>query len=203
MHRSYNRINNILIILCSGILIIMLLSSIASFVFSGKASLYVATITVLTVACAYICCKTKVYLDCRFWIIIFILGVFAKVFVGLFVHAEIVSDMKRCLTAAHLTLKGDMSWQEDAYFILFGYQVPFVLYEAAVLKVFGSTTSLYLLNALLSILSAVLIKMIILNITNDNYCSWFVSALYMILPSTFLRVSVLYNQILGGFFLVF
>ena len=191
----------ILINLCRCILVIILLNCMAAFAFSGGASIYIVGVTIFLGIIVYICVKTSIYKDKRFWITLFILGIIAKLFVALFIHADIISDMKHCLTAAQSTLHGDMSWQEENYFIHFGFQVPFVLYEALVLKLFNSTNMLYLNNALFSIATAVLIYRIVLNLTNDSYCSWFISAIYMFLPSTFLRVSVLYNQILGGFFL--
>ena len=187
--------------ICRCIIAVMLLCCLASFAFSGKTSFFIAGVTAFVGIAGYICVKTKIYLDKRFWIILFISGVVAKLFVALFIHADIVNDMKRCLSAAQSTLQGDMSWQEDKYFIQYGFQIPFVLYEAFVLKLFNSTTMLYFINALLSIATAILIKQIVSNMVNDEYTSWFISTIYMLLPSTFLRVSVLYNQILGGFFL--
>ena len=197
----FNRTEKTLKTLCCCILAVILLSSIASMFFSGKASFYIAGITVLAVIIGYICVKTKLYLNSRFWIALFILGAIAKIFVGIFIHADVISDMKHCLSAAQATLQGNMSWQEENYFIRFGFQVPFVLYEAVILKLFHSTMMLYVFNALFTIMTAVLINRIVFNMVNDTYCSWVVSGIYMILPSTFLRVSVLYNQILGGLFL--
>lgn len=201
MDMFFNKTEKALRSICCCVLVIVLLNIIVSLFFSGKASFYIAGITVFVGIAGYVCVKTRIYQDNRFWINLFILGAVAKLFVGLFVHADIISDMKHCLSAAQLTVQGDMSWQEENYFIQFGFQVPFVMYEAMILKLFHSTTMLYVANALFSIATAILINRIVANMVNDTYCSWVVSAIYMILPTTFLRVSVLYNQILGGMFL--
>lgn len=201
MEKLFEKTDKTLKIICCCILAIILLNSIASLFFSGKSSLYIAGICVFAGILGYICIKTKIYQNDRFWIGLFILGAIAKIFAGLLIHAEIISDMKHCLSAAQSTLQGDMSWQEEPYFIQFGFQVPFVLYEAFILKLFSSTNMLYVVNALLSIATAILINRIIVNMVKDAHCAWVVSTLYIIMPSTFLRVSVLYNQILGGLFL--
>ncbi len=201
MEKFIAKTDKILKAVCCCILVIMLLSSIASLFFSGKSSFYIAGVSIFAGVVGYICAKKKVYANKRFWIGLFILGAIAKIVAGLFVHADIISDMKHCLSAAQSTVQGDMSWQDELYFIHFGFQVPFVLYEALILKLFNSTIMLYIANALLSIATAILINRIVVNMVKDAYCAWVVSTVYMILPSTFLRVSVLYNQILGGFFL--
>lgn len=201
MNRILVNIEKSLKLICCSLIFFAICNSIASAFISGQASFFIIGMTIVVTTLATICLKTQLYKKSRLWIMLFILGAFAKIFISLYVHADIISDMKHCLVAAQSTMNGDLSWQEELYFIRFAYQIPFVLYEALILKTFKTIMALYIANALLSIATAYLIKCIVTNIFKDECCSWLIASIYMMLPSTFMRVSVLYNQILGGFFL--
>ena len=196
------KIEIILLYMGGSVLVFLLCSRFFSYFFSGKTSFLILLATFLLLCMIYICYKSNIYRRKSFWIGLFIIGFLLKLITGVFLHDVIISDMKHCLTAAQMTLNGDLSWQDEQYFIQFAYQVPFVLYEAFILYLFKTIKALYFINVVLSILTTILLKKVVFNMLGDENTSWVISSLYMILPSTFLRVGVLYNQILGGFFLM-
>ena len=201
MRKSLFFVEKSLNTVCCFFLSLMVLSVVLSIFDSGRASFFIIAMILVIALLIIFCYETKVYKYKWFWVTLFFVGAMAKLFVSIYIHADIISDMKHCLQAAQMTLNGDMSWQEEKYFVRFGFQVPFVLYEALILRIFNTTTALYLFNAFFSIATAYLVNRIVVNILKDEYCAWVISSLYMILPSTLIRISTLYNQILGGFFL--
>lgn len=91
--------------------------------------------------------------------------------------------------------------QED-YFIKWGFQLPLVLYETVILQVFNTTLSLYLLNALYSIISCFLLYKILKKVSTNERIICLVMSLYLFMPSSIFHIGLLYNHVISGMFIL-
>lgn len=137
----------------------------------------------------------------RILLIICVLGVLVRISYSYFVHVPIVSDMEKCYNAALQMAEGNTEWATDAYFQRWGYQIPFVLYESLVLRVFRNSDSLLFLNVLYGLITAFAIYKILYELTGNRILSLFICNIYLWFPSAIMIQGVLYNQIIGGMFL--
>ena len=87
----------------------------------------------------------------------------------------------------------DKSWLENSFFSAWGYQIPFVYYEAFILKLFGSELALKLLNVAFMVVTNVLIYLIAGKCTNSR-AAFITAVLYSVYPAPVLLSSVLTNQ---------
>jgi len=133
-----------------------------------------------------------------FWLLVICIGIGARLVFALTVRTPIRWDQEVCLDAAQRLVQGDTSWANDFYFQRWAYQIPFVLYEAFLLKIFGSVSALYVVNALESIAICVLLYFITLELVNNRVISLMVAAMFVISPSYIMHEGLLYNNIPGA-----
>ena len=88
-----------------------------------------------------------------FMIIAILLGFTVKLVYSSLIEDSAIADALLCFNAAQQAANGDFSWISLDYFQRWAYQIPFVLYETAVLKIFGNYKALYIMGAVFSILS--------------------------------------------------
>lgn len=138
-----------------------------------------------------------------FWNLIICIGIGARIIYALTVHVPIISDQQTCLEAAQRLIAGDISWTKEPYFQRWAYQIPFVLYEAVVIKAFGGISVLYFLNVLESIAICELLFLIIQEITSDRLVALMVAALFTISPSYIMHEGLIYNNILSAMLWLF
>ncbi len=118
------------------------------------------------------------------------------------VKTPISADYLLMYNAAKDMCTGDMSWMEQKFFSLWSYHIPFVYFEAIVLKVFGSDLALKLLNAVFAVCTNLFIYLLARTYTTCKIA--FISAfLYSIYPAPILLSSVLTNQHISLFFFMF
>lgn len=100
-------------------------------------------------------------------------------------------------------LEGAGGWQQPGagYFYWWGYQIPFVLYEAAVLKIVPSIWALKGMNLLLTV-GVDLLIFLIGRLFLSEKAAVAVTFLYAIYPGAIYLVSVLTNQHISLFFLL-
>ena len=113
-----------------------------------------------------------------------------------------VSDFAELLSAAQRSAAGDFSWAaaKEGYFYIWAYQIPFVLYEAAILKLFGSVLAIKMINLVFMVGSCVLIYAIAAPAgRRAALCAMLLYALY---PDVIQLSSVLTNQHVASFFLL-
>lgn len=112
---------------------------------------------------------------------------------SLFVRTPVSGDFLLIYNAAADTVEGDFGWLEKSFFSVWGYQIPFVYYEALILRITGSVLVLKLLNTAYMVVTNVMIYLIVREYEDPRIA--FISAvLYALYPAPVLLSSVLTNQ---------
>lgn len=111
------------------------------------------------------------------------------------------SDFATLYLAAQSLSKGNLSWLHENYFMLWAYQIPFVVYEAGILKLFGTMTALKIINLFCMLGISLLIYKISRRFVSREAAFSF-SVLYTLSPEPLLLSSVLTNQHLSLFLLL-
>lgn len=131
------------------------------------------------------------------------IGLLLRVVYLFTIDADIISDQHHCLTAAQQAVNGDYSWTtSDRYFELWAYQIPFVMNESLILKIFGTVRALYVFNGLFSVVTCILVYCIISKIYQKNI-AMISTTLFSCFPLFIFSISRLYNQIISGMFFAF
>lgn len=131
------------------------------------------------------------------------LGVCAALRIGyiLVVDTPIISDFYLLYDAAVRFLEGDMSWADFEYYQWWGYQLPFIGYEALVLKLFPTTWALKLMNVAFMVGTDWLVYRIGRLFLSPR-AAVAAAALYALYPGAIYTASVLTNQQSAAFFLL-
>ena len=166
-----------------------------------KNSLVVILYLLLLVLFVYLFINlVNLYIQEKFYIFIIILisAALRSLFV-IAVKTPISSDFLLMYNAAKNVVMGDISWLGQYFFTTWGYLIPYVYYEALILKLFGSSVPLLILNIVFMVGTNTLIYLIADEFTNPKVA--FISAfLYSIYPAPILLSSVLTNQHISLFF---
>ena len=181
------------------ILFIIAILNVAGLFFDGTTwiILHIVLCAILTGA-VYVVIRSGLWNNSVFWMILIGIGMVVRCVYIFSIQIPIRSDQLKCLEAAKLLLKGDKTWVQDQYFQRWAYQIPFVLYEAAVLKLFGDVSALYVFNVIWSSVTCFLLYMIVFEATEEKLVSLIVSAMYALAPAYIMHIGLLYNNILGG-----
>ena len=139
------------------------------------------------------------------WLLAAVLAVCAAirlVFI-LVIPTVLASDFAVLYQAAQAAVQGDFQWShvDAGYFYRCAYQIPFVLYEAAVLRVIPSVFALKLLNVVWMTGAAWLVYRICRRVMPE-WAALYGAFLYSVYPGTVLLTSVLTNQHIAMFFLL-
>lgn len=137
-----------------------------------------------------------------FMIIAILLGFTAKIVYSTMIEDSAIADASLCFNAAQQAVNGDFSWISLDYFQRWAYQIPFVLYETAVLKIFGNYKALYILGAVFSILTCMLVYAVSKKMVNNDNACLTVTALFTWMPNALFLIETMYNQLIGGLFLM-
>ncbi len=140
--------------------------------------------------------STKVYA-----IIIVAISFFSRLLFVFIVKTPIKSDFLVLYNAACNLVSGDKSWLNESYFTTWGYQIPFVYYEALVLKVFHSKMALDLLNVFFMTGTNLIIFMLAKKIASLR-TAFIAAFMYTIYPAPILLTTVLTNQHISLFFIM-
>lgn len=139
------------------------------------------------------------------WLLAAVLAVCAAIRLGfiLVIPTAPVSDFEALYQAAQASAQGDFQWShvDYGYFYRCAYQIPFVLYEAAVFRVIPSIFALKLLNAVWMTGAAWLVYRICRRVMPE-WAALYGAFLYSVYPGTVLLTSVLTNQHIAVFFLL-
>ena len=104
-----------------------------------------------------------------------------------------VSDFELLYGAARDLASGDASALEAEYFQLWGYQIPFVLYEALIVSLSGGAAALALLNALWGAMTAGLVS---------DGAAFAAALLYAVCPDAVMLTPALTNQCISLAFIL-
>ena len=110
--------------------------------------------------------------------------------------AEPTSDFAFIYDAAQRFAAGDAGAFSGEYFALWGYQIPFALYEALVVSLGGGEAALGALNALYGAVTALLVYLIARRFAGGG-AALFAGLLYAAWPGALLLTPVLTNQCLS------
>ncbi len=139
------------------------------------------------------------------WLLAAVLTLCAAIRLGfiLVIPTAPVSDFEELYRAALASAQGDFQWShvDSGYFYSWAYQIPFVLYEATVLRVIPSIFALKLLNVVWMTGAAYLVYRISRRVMPE-WAALYGAFLYSVYPGTVLLASVLTNQHIAMFFLL-
>ena len=119
------------------------------------------------------------------------------------VPTQPVSDFSLLYGAAQSAAAGDMRWADvtEGYFSWWQYQIPFVLYEAAILRVVPSVAALKMMNVIWSVGSVYLIWRIVTRFMPGR-CALAAAFMMAVYPAQIMYASVLTNQHISLFFVL-
>ncbi len=120
---------------------------------------------------------------------------------AIFVKTQPGSDFWEMYSAAVKLTNGDLSWLHYDYFKLWPYQIPFVIYQAAVYKLFGSILALKLMNCLFMVGTNLLIYKLSRLFTSAE-ASFKAAMIYAFCPEAIFLTSLLTNQHISLFFIM-
>lgn len=132
-------------------------------------------------------------------IIIVLLSSFSRLSFILAVKTPISADFLLLYNAAADVVSGDHHWLDQLFFQLWGYEIPFVYYEAIILKLFGSELVLKLLNAAFMAGTNLLIYLLAKEFSSPK-AAFAAASLYAVYPAPILLSTVLTNQHISLFF---
>ena len=112
-----------------------------------------------------------------------------------------VSDFALLYDSAQRLAAGDVSVFSDSYFLYWGYQIPFVLYEAFVISLGGGVTALRMLN-LAWMCGAVGLCFLLARLVGGARAGFMAGVLYALYPGAAGMASVLTNQHISLFFIL-
>ena len=192
-------------ILCAAVVSIaaaaVLLQVIGGTALQGKELL---PYSLLYLAAVLLCCMAIIKLPVNekylLWAVMAVCAITRFYYIAL-IDTPPASDFEALYNAAEKTVGGDMSWLQDRYFARWAYQIPFVLYEAFVIKLFGGITALKIINVIFMLGIDYLIYLMAEKIAGKRaaLCAAFLYAVY---PDAVHLSSVLTNQHIAAFFLL-
>lgn len=115
------------------------------------------------------------------------------------VKTPVSSDFLLIYNAAQDVISGDFSWLRNPFFAVWRYQIPFVYYEAVILKLFGTEQALRIINVFFMTGTNLLIYFIAKRIASPR-AALICALLYSVYPAPILLSSVLTNQHISLFF---
>ena len=166
----------------------------------GMAGLYWA---LLLFGCALITLAAKKLRSASILAIILLLSLGSRLCYILLIPTQPVSDFALLYESAQAAAAGDFSWSQatSGYFYLWAYQIPFVLYEAGVLRLFHSLFALKFLNVLFMVGSNYLLYRIAKSFLSET-AALCATLIYAAFPGAIMFASVLTNQHISLFFLL-
>ncbi len=119
------------------------------------------------------------------------------------VPTQPVSDFALLYSSAQSAAAGDMSWADvtEGYFSWWQYQIPFVLYEAAILRLVPSMAALKMMNVVWGVGSVYLVWRIVSRFMPGR-CALAAALMLAVYPAHLMYSSVLTNQHISLFFVL-
>lgn len=117
------------------------------------------------------------------------------------IDTPIISDFKLQFDAAMQFAEGNMEWSTQPYFMRWGYQCGWVIFEGFVLKIWNNPLSIKVVNSMLDSANAIMICKLT-EVYYGRTCSHIGGLLYAIFPFPVFFVSVLGSQQAATFFVL-
>ncbi len=188
------------ILICTSLFSVLILYQNLSVFLSVKPFCAHYYFGILVIVIGIIYCILKLNLPDKLHIIIIaLMSLIPRLLFMLFVQTPISGDFLITYHAAMQTVAGDTSWLETSFFSTWAYQIPFVYYQALILKLFGSDMALKVFNIAFMVSTNILIYKIAKTFTTSN-AALICALLYSVYPAPILLTSVLTNQHLSLMF---
>ncbi|MHB8061390.1 MAG: glycosyltransferase family protein [Ruminiclostridium sp.] len=201
MNKFKKILEKLLIIAC---LIYIGITTISNCVVFIKEKVFFYVIPVGVVICILYMIIGFIKVKVRYFAIsLFILAFVLKVIISVCYNAPPISDFGNFYNAALKAAKGDFSFSTSRYFSLWAYQTGIVTYYAILIKIFGSgILALKIVNCLFIAGVNVILYLIAQKLVSEKHAR-FIALLYLFYPATFFLASVLTNQHVSNFFILF
>ncbi len=136
--------------------------------------------------------------------VILVLAAALRVWYILVVPTQPVSDFAVLYGAAQSAAAGDVSWADvtEGYFSCWQYQIPFALYEAAILRLVPSMAALKMMNVVWGVGSVYLVRRIVSRFMPGR-CALAAALMLAADPTQMIYSSILTNQHISMFFILF
>ncbi len=119
----------------------------------------------------------------------------------LVIHTPLESDFKELFSAAKQLADGDLSWLGSEYFTRWAFQIPFVLYESLLWRLFHSVFVVKLINVFFMLGTNYLIYLISREFVSPR-TALVPTLLYAVYPAPIILSSLLTNQHISLFFIL-
>ena len=139
--------------------------------------------------------------ETRLLLIITTVSLILRVLFAVFIKTQPGSDFWEMYNAAVKLTQGNTSWLHADYFRLWSYQIPFVIYQAAIYKLFGSMLALKLMNCLFMVGINILVYKLSRLFTSAE-ASFTAAMIYAVCPEVIFLTSLLTNQHISLFFIL-
>ena len=128
-------------------------------------------------------------------IFLFLFSLIIRIGVVAWIDTPVISDFKTMYEASLELLHKTTNYKSMPYFILWGYQMGHVIYQAILLSIINNITFLKFMNALITSLTVVFIYLIGKELSNEK-AAFIISMIYSIFLFPLLLNTVLTNQFL-------
>lgn len=182
------------IILCAILLSVIVLYQNIEVVITAGTLIVFAYLAIITAVIGFMLYLAKFNMPEKLYIMsILIISLIPRLCFIILVQTPVSGDFLLMYNAAEGIISGDRTWIDIPFFSNWGYLIPFVYYEALILKLFGADSALKLLNVAFMVITNLMIYLLARECTNSRAA--FISAvLYSVYPAPILLSSVLTNQ---------
>lgn len=129
----------------------------------------------------------------KFVILLFTISFVLRLIYVLVIDTPIISDFKTMYDASLELINGTNNYKNLPYFIIWGYQMGHVLYQAFLLNIFNNVLFLKIVNAVVSSLTVVFVYLFCKKISSRKSAQ-IISFVYSLFPFSLYMNSVLSNQ---------
>ncbi len=133
--------------------------------------------------------------------VLFVCSFAIRLIIVVLLNPPVVMDFLSMLNGSWAFSKGDYSFTSNIYYVLWGYQLPFTVWQGLLLKLVPDIFFLKVVNCFLSAGVNVLIYLIAKELYSEEGAK-FTSLLYMVFMSPLSLMPVLTNQHVSAFFIV-
>ncbi len=204
MKQLSNILKYCFLLAASVIIVLMVISCFLGFSVYAESALQVILYAVMVCA-LFIAVKLIFRLanksETRLILVITAVSLILRVVFVVFVKTLPSSDFGEMYSASVMLTQGNLSWLGSDYFRLWSYQIPFVVYQAAIYKVFGSILALKLLNCLIMVGINILIYKLS-RLFASAEASFTAAMIYAVCPEVIFLTSLLTNQHIAMLFIL-
>lgn len=134
--------------------------------------------------------------------LVFLAALITRIIIIFVIKTPVANDFLTFYNGAVRLNNGDLTFTGEEHFVLWPYQLGFVVYESLLLKICNSIMFLKLVNCVLASLTVLLIYLIAKEFVK-NYVAASAAIIYSLLPFPAIYVTILSNQFIASFLVYF